>query len=230
MGLERVLLVLLLCGSVLPAQETTATKPTFAPLPEGNNGIASKYLGDAGIERDPSVVLADDFEGSAVRFDNNFGGTVLTTKSENVHGGKQALELTLPYPRRTKETGMGINHHFKEGYDTLHLRYYAKFGRATELYHGGTHDGGAICARAPGVPDAKPGIPADGRNEYTVLLDTWRPDDKVASPGTLATYTYHPEQRHRWGEHFFPSGKMLPFGGSPSYFGTGFVSRPDLVP
>jgi len=80
------------------------------------------------------------------------------------------------------------------------------------------------------VPDAKPGIPADGRNEYTVLLDTWRPDDKVASPGFLATYTYHPEQRHQWGEHFFPSGRMLPYGGSPSYFGPQFTPRPELVP
>ena len=31
-----------------------------------------------------------------------------------------------------------------------------------------------INARAPGVPDAKPGIPADGKNEYSVCLDTWR--------------------------------------------------------
>ena len=76
----------------------------------------------------------------------------------------------------------------------------------------------------------KPGIPADGKNEYTVLLDTWRPDDKVASPGTLAIYCYHPEQRHQWGEHFFPSGKMLPYGGSASYFGPQFVPRTDAVP
>jgi hypothetical protein len=229
MALERGSILLLLVGSVLSAQDTT-TRPAFTPLPEGNIGIASKYLHDAGIDRDPSVVFADDFEGGAPRFDNAWGGTVLTPKPENVRGGKQALECTLPWPRPAKETGMGVGHHFKEGFDTLHLRYYAKFGRTTELFHGGTHDGGAICARAPGVPDAKPGIPADGRNEYTVLLDTWRPDDKIASPGTLATYTYHPEQRHPWGEHFFPSGKMLPNGGSPAYFGPHFMSRADIVP
>ena len=132
MGLERGLAVLLLCGVAI-SQDTTTSRPMFPPLPEGNNGLAAKYLGDVGLDRDPSVVLFDDFEGSAVRFDNNFGGTVLTPRTENVHAGKQALELTLPYPRTTKETGMGINHHFKEGYDTLHLRYYAKFGRTTEL-------------------------------------------------------------------------------------------------
>src|SRR5262245_62664242 len=112
MSLERVVLALLLFTPALSAQDTTS-RPLFAPLPEGNNGIASKYVGDVGLDRDPAVVLFDDFEGSAVRFDNNFGGTVLTPRSENVHAGKQALELSVPYPRTTKETGEGVNHHFK---------------------------------------------------------------------------------------------------------------------
>ena len=124
MGLERSLIAFLLLGATLAAQDTT-TRPLFPPLPEGNNGIAAKYLGDVGIDRDPSVVLADDFENPAFKFDNNWGGIVLTPKPENVHGGKQAMECAIGYPRKTKETGLGVNHHFKEGYDTLFLRYYA---------------------------------------------------------------------------------------------------------
>ena len=226
--LAGILLSALLAARAGAAQE--ATRAALEPLPEGNRGVASKCLGDAGIASVPGVVFAEDFEGGATRFGNHWGGIVLNPRPENVHTGKQALECTLPWPRPAKETGKGVNHAFPQGFDTLHLRYYAKFGKTTELYHGATHDGGAIMARAPGVPDAKPGIPADGRNEYTVLLDTWRPDDAVASPGTLAIYCYHPEQRHRWGEHFFPSGKTLPFGGSPAFFGPRFASRPDLVP
>jgi len=226
MSLERVLIAVLLL-----AQDTTTTsRPLFPALPEGNNGIAAKYLGDVGIDRDPSVVLFDDFEGSAVRFDNNWGGIVLTSKPENVHGGKQAMECAIGHPRSAKETGLGVNHHFKEGYDTLHLRYYAKFGRTTELWHGGTHDGGGIGAVAPGQPDASPGIPADGRSKYGTLLDTWRSEEKVASPGHLATYTYHPEQRHQWGEHFFPTGRQAPYGYNPNYFGPQFTPRPDIIP
>src|SRR5262245_11765148 len=217
----------LLLGLLL-AQE--GSRPAFPPLPEGPTGIASKYPGDTRIENDPAVVCVGDFEAGSLRFENSWGGATLTAQAENVHSGKKALEFALPYPRPNKETGTGVNHRFKEGFDTLHLRYYAKFGKNTELYHGATHDGGAILARAPGVPDAKPGIPADGKNEYTVLLDTWRPDDKVASPGNLVIYCYHPEQRHQWGEHFFPSGKMLPYGGNPAFFGPQFVSRPDVVP
>jgi len=231
MGLERGLLAVLLLAPTLVAQDTTAApRPMFAALPEGNNGLASKYLGDVGIDRDPAVVLVDDFEGSAVRFDNNWGGIVLTPKPENVHGGKQAMECAIGYPRSTKESGLGVNHHFKEGYDTLFLRYYAKFGKTTELWHGGTHDGGGIGACAPGVPDAQPGVPADGRSKYGVLLDTWRSEEKFASPGHLATYSYHPEQRHQWGEHFYPSGRISPYGANASYFGPQFTPRPDLIP
>jgi hypothetical protein len=141
------------------------------------------------------------------------------------------MELKLLRPSPKPEAGLGFTHHLAQGFDTLFLRYYAKFAKDADLYHGGTHDGGSICARAPGVPDAKPGIPADGRNEYTVLLDTWRPEEPIASPGNLAVYVYHPEQRHAFGEHFFPSGKMLPFGrAAGSYFGPQFVPRPELIP
>jgi hypothetical protein len=222
----RVALFLLLSGLA----EQDASRAAAAALPEGNKGIAAKYLLDAGLERDPGIVFADDFDSGRTKFENSWGGVVFTDQPENVHGGKKAMECVLPWPRAAREVGMGVGQRLKEGYDTLHLRYYAKFGKTTELYHGGTHNGGSIFARAPGVPDAKPGIPADGRNDYTALLDTWRPDDKVASPGTLAVYCYHPEQRHQWGEHFFASGKMLPYGGPSGYFGPGFVSRPDLVP
>src|SRR5689334_22449805 len=93
----------LLAALPLGAQDTAPM--TFAPLPEGNNGIAAKYLNDAGIENDPSVLFFDDFELPAVRFTNNWGGTLLTQQPQNVRGGKQALECALPYPRATKETG-----------------------------------------------------------------------------------------------------------------------------
>ena len=39
-----------------------------------------------------------------------------------------------------------------------------------------------------------------------------------------------PEQRDRFGDHFFPSGKILPFSEQPSIFGSQFVSRPDIIP
>ncbi|HEX7901951.1 MAG TPA: hypothetical protein VF950_29600 [Planctomycetota bacterium] len=220
--------VFLLAG-LFPQEGTRSALP---PLPEGHAGIAGKYPGDAGIERDPDVVFFEDFEAPALRFDNNWGGINLNPAPENVHGGKRALDVSLPYPRPNKETGKGVAFHLKEGLDTLHLRYYAKYGKNTELYHGATHNGGGIGATAPGVPEAEPGVPADGRRKYGILLDTYRsPDDpKMVSPGPLAVYVYHPEQRHRWGEHFYPTGQQAPYGANPNYFGPRFVKRPDITP
>jgi len=213
------------------AQENTA--PVEVPaLPEGDTGIASQYANDVDIGKDPKVVFTDDYESGKTNFDNNWGGVTFTQDAENVHSAKRAMELKLVRPSEKKEAGLGVNHHFKDGYDTLFMRYYAKFSKDTELFHGGTHAGGSIMARGPGVPDAKPGIPADGKNEYTVLLDTWRPDDKVASPGNLVCYVYHPEQRHQWGEQFFPTGHLLPYTEKKpdAFFGKEFKARPDIVP
>jgi hypothetical protein len=41
---------------------------------------------------------------------------------------------------------------------------------------------------------------------------------------------YHPEQRSQWGDHFFPTGTVLPNSSEPFDFGPDFVSRPDIVP
>ena len=201
-------------------------------LPEGNSGIASKYPGDRGIGHDSAVVFADDFSSGAPKADTLFGDVKITRDADRVRtAGACALELVLPRDWPGRHVIAGFHHHIPEPLDCLFLRYYAKYDGDVELYHGGTHNGGTIAARAPGVPDAKPGIPADGVNEFTALLDTWRPDDSVRSPGPLAVYCYHPEQRHRWGEHFFASGRMLPPGTSGAeYFGSGFVPRPDIIP
>ena len=42
-------------------------------------------------------------------------------------------------------------------------------------------------------------------------------------------YVYHPEQRSQWGDHFFPTGEVLPYSSEPFDFGSDFVSRPDIT-
>jgi hypothetical protein len=209
-------------------------------LPEGD-GIAAKYPGDQGIERDPAVVFADGFETTETgrlpdgyrkqdekKWDNSGGGCLITEQAENVHSGKKAMELTLVRLDLRKPAGAGMQKHFEEGFDTLFLRYYAKFGKDTELYHGGAHNGGDIEGRAPGVPQACPGVRADGSNKFTVVLDTWRTREEIPSPGHLVTYVYHMDQGGRWGDQFFPSGRAFPPG--RELFGEQFVSRPDFIP
>jgi hypothetical protein len=209
-------------------------------LPEGD-GIAARYPGDKGIERDPAVVFADDFETTAAGplphgyrkrdeklWDNSGGDCRITEEPENVHSGMKALQMTIVRPGSGQPGGAGVDKYFEEGFDTLFLRYYAKFDKDNDLYHGGAHNGGCIDARAPGMPWACPGMRADGSNKFTVLLDTWRTQEQVPSPGYLVTYVYHMDQGGRWGDQFFPSGRVFP--GERDIFGEEFVSRPDFVP
>lgn len=218
-------------SSVLAAGEGGA-------LPEGNRGIAAKYPQDRGIERDPAVVFADDFEAmEADRFapgyrkqkgkkwDNAYGPTRITQQAENVHSGKKALEVAMGRPQ-----GMGAARYFKKGFETLHVRYYAKYAK---MFPGSHHTGMSISARAPGVPDACPGVRANGRNKFTVLLDTCPPRppwSNARPPGYAVIYCYHMDQQHKWGEQWFPSGKTLPgTNGKQGLFGKQFVSRPDFL-
>jgi hypothetical protein len=209
-------------------------------LPEGE-GLAARYPGDRGIPEAPSVVFAEDFEtaplgiipagfrkGDEKRWDNSYGPCLVTENPESLHSGRRGLEFTLRYDPSRNGGGMAVNKFLGEGYDTLFLRYYAKFGADTELYHGGAHNGASIAARAPGVPQTCPGLRADGSNKITVVLDTWRPRTEVPSPGDLVTYVYHMDQGSRWGDQFFPSGRVNPPG--RELFGEHFVPHEDFIP
>ena len=61
-------------------------------------------------------------------------------------------------------------------------------------------------------------------------LENWRGDAATASPGDLNIYVYHPLQRSQWGDHFFPTGLVMPNTSIPFDFGPDFVSRLDIIP
>ncbi len=217
-----------------------AAQAVSAELPEGH-GVAAAYPGDQGIERDPAVVFVDGFEttdtgllpdgyhkGGNTKWDNMWGGCVVTEEPENVHSGKKAVEMTIVRPGSGEASGLALEKFFEEGFDTLFFRYYAKFDKNAELYHGGAHNGGRIAAVAVGAPPTAPGIRADGSNQFIVRLDSWRPEEEIPSPGHLVLYVYHMDQAGRWGDQFFPSGKVIPPG--RELFGEEFVPRADFIP
>lgn len=211
--------------------------PTGA-LPEGNTGIASKHRGDVGIATDPAVVFADDFEkypatskGPDINkvwdavYQNQYVG--ISTDAANIHGGKQALEFTLP--QGTAELSDGTDKILTKEQDTLFLRYYSKFEPPYDVV-GSSHNGSSISAHYFNGNMATPGEPADGKNKFLVNLENWRADAKTASPGILNVYVYHPEQRSPYGDHFYPTGLVDPNTSIPFDFGPTFVKRPDIIP
>lgn len=214
-------------------QEATDTPP--APLPEENNGIAAKYPGDFGIEKDPAVVFADNFEDYSKAADLRQRWDMvhqdfcirIAEEAANVESGRKSLEFTLP--QQTTELSNAVMKQLKDERDTLFLRYYSKFEKEFDLT-GSSHNGGLISAHYFPGGRATPGIPADGRNKFLATFENWRGDAQMPSPGHLNIYCYHPEQRSGYGDHFFPSGKVLPFSEQPGPFGPQFVARPDIIP
>jgi len=203
-------------------------------LPE-SAGIASMYPGDIGIADHPAVILADDFEDYAVPSDLQQVWDVLyqlpqiriATEAEHVFLGQKALELSIP--QQDEELSNAVDKVLEQERDTLFLRYYSKFHQSFDVV-GSSHNGAIIAAHYFNDGQATPGVPADGTNKFLVALESWRGDEATASPGNLNVYVYHPEQRSQWGDHFFPSGTVLPYSSEPGDFGPDFQARPDVIP
>jgi len=203
-------------------------------LPEGD-GIATGYPGDVGIEEHPEVIFADGFEDiedetmatgpeqqKGKKWDNAWGTVRIARESENVHSGRNAVEIAHGTPR-----SHGADKHFERGFTTLHVRYYMKYAKNFPGCH---HTGMAILGGAPGVTiGSSTGVHPDGRNHFTALLDTVPPwtDWSPQPPGYMDVYCYHMDQGREWGDLFFPTGEVYP-PENKGLFGEHFVPRPHL--
>ncbi len=213
---------------------STTGAPATGPLPEGATGIAARYPGDVGIASDSDVIFADDFEsyGQASELTNNWSAVyqtqyvTLTKDTPNVYAGLQALEFTLP--QQDQELSDGTDKVISQERDAVFFRYYSKFQPPYDVV-GSSHNGSSISAHYFNDNMATPGIPADGTNKFLVNLENWRGEASTPSPGNLNVYVYHPEQRSQWGDHWFPTGTVLPNSSQPYDFGPAFVSRPDIL-
>ena len=125
---------------------TVRPVPTPA-IPEGNAGIAARYPGDVGIEKDPDVVFVESFQGSVdeiCRHWETVSGRSILSKSKDVppgSGGKESLLLTRVaggtqgyldggnFYRRLKNEQGGF------GFDQLFFRFYMKFNQEHAPIH-----------------------------------------------------------------------------------------------
>ena len=200
------------------------------PLPEGNSGIAARYPGDAGISADPAVIFSDDFEsyGNSANLTRRWNEVFhssnirIANESGSFFSGNKALEFSVP--RQTSEVSNNVIKYISPERDVLFLRYYAKFDSAFNVL-GSSHNGSTISAQY-----CCPGTRADGYNKFFVSYEAWRGEYDAANPGNLNLYIYHPEQRDVWGDHFFPTGRVVPFDKTPGNFGPTFVARQDVIP
>jgi hypothetical protein len=222
-------------GGTGPSMPDSGGEAGAAGAEPNGDGIASRYPGDVGIEKDPDVIFADDFEGYTKGADlNNRWDAVyqnqyvdITTDAANVYRGAKALQFTLP--QQTAELSDGTDKLVSPELDVLFLRYYSTFMPPYDVV-GSSHNGSSISAHYFIGNMATPGVPADGMNKFLANLENWRGDAATASPGDLNIYLYHPEQRSQYGDHFFPNGDVSPNTSIKFDYGPGFVSRPNVIP
>ena len=188
---------------------------TTSRLPEGQ-GLATKYPGDVGIERDPATVFVEDFEEGSL--DGLFRRwNDVSNKDDQVIAfadlvppgspGKHSLQMTAS---RGHDTGGHLFRVFPPGYDQLYVRFYTRFSPD----HGFCHHFVRIRGMIDPVPyplgqiSKEPSTRWCGTDvEPLSTSQVNRPGAPLPPPGIWALSSYWPEMKS-WqgpgGTSFYP--------------------------
>jgi len=116
------------------------------PLRQATPGLASKYVGDNGIQRDPAVVFAEDFETGDLeavwaRWESVESKEIMSLSPDvsASSGGKRSLLMTHI---GGQSSGGHLYRRLLPGYDKLHVRFYVKFDPTCYPIHHFVHLGG----------------------------------------------------------------------------------------
>lgn len=188
--------------------------------PQGDEGIAAKYPGDVGMEKDPAVLLLEDFEDepTAVNWMQEGGwfggagfgpGTGAQLTEENPAAGRRCLQYVL----KTGTKGVSGMFHRIKPQDTVFIRTYRRFEENWEWPKGyGPHD--------VGVHGYLGEFSSPTGSDLHVLLDFWMTGDTILRIGT-------PKQTMtRWNDFIKENYGPTPVGGN------GFpwnVTAPDKI-
>jgi hypothetical protein len=137
------LATLLTAGAALAGEKTGATP---LPQPSAGPGLAARYPGDVGIEKDPAVIFAEGFEAEELPtsgYDQPGGFYDVKGYPELMHRtgadaavGKYSLELI----HKAGVVSPEWMHRKFPGQDTLHVRFYRKFATDWVWAPLGIHD------------------------------------------------------------------------------------------
>ena len=179
------------------------------PIPEGNTGLAAKYPGDVGIEKDPDVVFVENFEGPVDEICSHWDqvdGQPTMSKSDDIppgSGGKQSLLLTRVAGGTDGYDGGGkLSRWLKDkqghGYEQLFYRVYMKFNKEhAPIHHYGSGLSGSFTPYAHGGAGQRP----KGNELWSSNVE----------PGDFKTWTFYtywqqmggsPPRGQTWGNLF----------------------------
>lgn len=138
-------------------------------------GLASRYEGDVGIENDPNVIFAENFEEGSLdavksRWESvqNVGIMSLSNDVSAGSGGKQSLLMSHV---GGASNGGHLYRRLLPGYDELYVRFYVKFDQDCFPIHHFVHVGGYNPSTP--WPQGGAGIRPDGNERFTTGVEPY---------------------------------------------------------
>jgi len=190
---------------------------------EGHTGIAARYPGDVGIEKDPAVLFVECFEehtlGAVCKRwteTKNPRNRVLALANDVPPGspGRASLQMTS---RKGENTGGHLWKLLKPGVDQMYARLYVKFSKDHPYVHHFVKIG--AWKNSPNWPQGEAGHRHDGKKSFQTGLEPGSGWGRNTPPGAWFLYTYWCEMRSWQG----PQGK--------SFYGNAFApARPVQAP
>jgi hypothetical protein len=179
-------------------------------------GVAARYPGDQGIERDPNVMFVEQFEEDSVPdliknwTEAKGAKDVLSLSSESMPGnpGKASLQMTAT---KGKNTGGHLWKLFPQGVDEMHARFYVKFSPDHPYVHHFVKIG--AWKDSPNWPQGEAGKRHDGAKSFQTGIEPMSGYGRFNPPGAWNLYTYWcdmkswqgPEGTSFYGNSFAPA-------------------------
>ena len=207
-------------NSTSPQQPAASSGPLI-------QGLAAKYVNDAGLAEDPDVVFADDFEswrGDGTRKPpdkwhgirrNNTSRTGAIAGEVAIAGktgpGDRILEIACwSEPEKSQVGGLSLklgnynhaNEGLGDGYDELYVRYYIKFDENYRAVrnHGSNLGGRDLTMKDPAWVGMAAIRDVASRGYFYSGL---QPDGKQGSQELeMAFYSYHMDKKGPWGDAY----------------------------
>lgn len=200
---ERIAKLQTVASSARPASDAHPRPPG----PESwESGLALKYPNDVGIENDPDVLFADNFEsGHLKKWDEQRGRVVMTLSSPNT--GRWCVQMPM---ERGKNHGGDAIKWFMPGADAVYARLYVKFSPEYQYNHHFIWLG-ANQHTNKWSAFGKAGLKPNG-TYYSTGMEPWFAWGRNPPPGEVNLYSYYldmepdPKMNKYWGNGFFPPG------------------------
>ena len=168
------ILLVVICGTMTHVSLGFAKTHSDPPY----KGLASKYLGDQGIENDPNVIFAEDFERGSLhdlssRWEN-IQNLEIMSFSQDVPAGSPGSRSLLMTHIGGQGTGGHLYRRLLQGYGQLYVRFYVKFDPDCYPVHHFVHVGGYN--PATGWPQGGAGIRPAGHERFTTGVEPYGQD------------------------------------------------------